>query len=227
MPTSPPRSPSGSRASAEATPPARTRVRLTPEERRSQVVAASVRLVSEHGFYGISLQDVADEVGLSVPGLLHYVGTKEGLLQLLVEQGYDRRFDPDDFVATGDPDAVHSEGVSFPAYCRYLVRHNAENPQLMKLYLVLGAEAASDGHPAHAYFVDRPRSVWELYRRTRWRVPPAVGTFDDMRDLVEMTLAAMDGLQARWFRRPAIDLVAEWAKFEGVLFPSPVWDGYR
>ena len=35
---------------------------------------------------------------LTQPGLLHYVGSKDGLLRLLVEEGYDRRFDPEDYV---------------------------------------------------------------------------------------------------------------------------------
>jgi len=37
----------------------------------------------------------------------------------------------------------------------------------------------------------------------------------------------MDGMQIRSFREPPIDLVEEWARYERVLFPSPLWDGYR
>lgn len=205
----------------------RTRVRLTPEQRTEQIIAAAAQLVSERGFFGVSLQDVATKVGLSIPGLLHYVRNKEGLLSLLIEQRYDHRFDPQDFIATGDPDAVHPDGVSFPAYCRYLVRNNAADLQLVKLYMVLGTESATREHPAHEYFAERPRHVWEMYSETRWRVPESIGSFANMRDLVEMTLAAMDGLQIRVFRSPTIDLVTEWAKYEKVLFPSPTWDNYR
>jgi AcrR family transcriptional regulator len=207
--------------------PARTRVRLTPERRRAQILEAATRLVSEKGFYGLSLQDVCDEVGLSQPGLLHYVHNKEGLLRLLVEQRYDRRFDPEDYVATGDPAAVHPEGASFPGYLRYLVAHNAENLELVKLYMVLGAESASPGHPAHAHFADRPDAVWGLYSATRWRLPPQVGPWEEQRSLVEMCLEAMDGIQLRIFRNPPVDLVDEWARFERVIFPSPLWDGFR
>jgi hypothetical protein len=58
-------------------------------------------------------------------------------------------------------------------------------------------------------------------------MPPEVGPFSGQRDLVEMVIEAMDGIQVRLFRRPAVDLRDEWARFERVLFPSPVWDGYR
>ncbi len=193
----------------------------------AQILAAATKLIAQHGFYGISLQDVANEVGITQAGLLHHVRSKDGLLELVVEQQYDRRGTPEDFIAGGEPGADHPDGPSFPAYCRYLVGFNAARPELIKLYMVLSTEAASEGHPAHDYFADRPDAVWELYQRTAWRLPPQVGPFAGQRDLVEMVIEAMDGIQIRLFRRPAIDLAAEWAKFEQVLFPSPVWDGYR
>lgn len=208
------------------TPP-RRRVRLSRETRIAQILEESTRLVSQHGFYGFSLQDVATAVGISQAGLLHYVGSKEGLLQLIVEQRYDRRFDPEAYVASGDPAATHPDGASFPGYCRFLVRNNAAEPQLVRLYMVLGAEAISPEHPAHEYFDARPDGTWELYSRTRWRLPPEVGTWDDARGLVEMAIEAMDGVQLRSFRSPAVSMVDGWARFEQVLFPSPVWDGYR
>ena len=40
-------------------------------------------------------------------------------------------------------------------------------------------------------------------------------------------MEAMDGIQLRWLREPAIDLVDEWEAFEWMLFPSPLWDDYR
>lgn len=205
----------------------RRRVRLPRETRIAQILEESVRLVSRHGFYGFSLQDVANAVGISQAGLLHYVGTKEGLLQLLVEQRYDHRFDPEDYVATGDPAATHPDGASFPGYCRYLVRNNAADPQLIRLYMVLGAEAIAPDHPAHQYFDSRPDDVWELYSQTRWRIPREVGTWEDARPLVEMAIEAMDGVQLRSFRSPEVSMIDGWARFEDVLFPSPVWDGYR
>ena len=33
--------------------------------------------------------------------------------------------------------------------------------------------------------------------------------------------------QIRFFREPRVSLVEEWARWELVLFPSPVWDDYR
>ena len=48
-----------------------------------------------------------------------------------------------------------------------------------------------------------------------------------MRPLVEMAVEAMGGAQIRFFREPRVSLAEEWARWESVLFPSPVWDDYR
>ena len=60
------------------------RVRKSPEERKREIIAAAGKLIGEKGYYGTSLKDIADAIGMSQPGLLHYIGNKERLLSLLV-----------------------------------------------------------------------------------------------------------------------------------------------
>ena len=55
-----------------------------PEERKREIIAAAGKLIGEKGYYGTSLKDIADAIGMSQPGLLHYIGNKERLLSLLV-----------------------------------------------------------------------------------------------------------------------------------------------
>lgn len=211
-------------------PERKHRVRLTAAARREQIVDVATELVARHGFNGLSLQDVADGVGISQAGLLHYIGNKNGLIELLLGDRYDAQGTPEDFLATGDPAATHPEGMSLPAYLRYLVSLNESRPRLMELYMTLGVEATDPEHPAHAYFVNRPEEVWQHYSRFTWRLPPAIieaGGWPTMRPLVEMAIEAMDGAQIRVTRRPAVTLHEEWARWEQVLFPSPTWDGYR
>ena len=201
-------------------------MRKSPEERRGEILAAAARLISLKGYYGTSLKDVADEVGMSQPGLLHYVGNKEGLLALLITDDYDAHGTPEDFQRSGLPGS-DPEGMSLPAYLRYLVRYNAGRAQMLRLYMILETEGFDPEHPLHDYFEDRPRLVWEHYSRYRWRIPPQVGEWEAMRPTVRRCLEAMDGIQLRWMRRPPIDLYDEWLEFERMLFPDPVWDGYR
>lgn len=213
-----------------ASPDRKHRVRLSAEERREQIVDVATELVARQGFNGLSLQEVADGVGISQAGLLHYIGTKNGLIGLLLEDRYDAQGTPQDFLDSGDPAATHPDGMSLPAYLRYLVSFNERRPRLMELYMTLGVEATDPGHPAHRYFVNRPDQVWEYYSRFTWRLPPIVveaGGWATMRPLVEMAIEAMDGAQIRSLRLPAVALHEEWARWEPVLFPSPDWDGYR
>jgi len=211
-------------------PSSSKRHRMTAAERREQIVEVATELVAKHGFNGLSLQEVADAVGITQAGLLHYIGTKNGLLELLLDDRYDRQGTPQDFIDSGDPAATHPEGISLPAYFRYLVAFNEARPELMELYMTLGMEATDPRHPAHERFIDRPNQVWDYYSTFTWRLPPevmAAGGWESMRPLVEMAIEAMDGAQIRFFRRPPISLTEEWARWEPLLFPSPVWDGYR
>lgn len=206
------------------------RTRLTAAQRREQIVEVATTLMAQHGYNGLSLQEVADGVGISQAGLLHYIDNKPGLLTLLLDERYDRRGTPQDFIDSGDPAATHPEGISLPAYFRYLVHLNVQRPELMRLHMLLGAEAVDPAHPAHAHFINRPDEIWGLYMQFTWRLPPEIkeqGGFESIRQRVGMALEVMDGIQVRYFRQPAVSLAEEWARFEPLLFPSPLWDGYR
>ena len=60
-----------------------------------------------------------------------------------------------------------------------------------------------------------------------WRIPPEFSSFEEVRPTVRRALEVMDGVQLRWLRAPSIDLNDEWADLEPMIFPSPLWDGYR
>ena len=203
------------------------RVRKTPEERLGEITRAAAKVIGVRGYNGTSLKDIADEVGMSQPGLLHYIGNKEGLLQLLMTDSYDATGTPEDFLASGlpgsDPDAP-----LFPSYLRFLVRHNASRRSMVQLYMILETEAFNPDHPLYEYFHTRPFAVWDYYSRFPWKLPPEVGPWDEnMGPVVRQCIEAMDGIQLRWLRDPPIDMVDEWLVFERMIFPSPVWERYR
>lgn len=93
--------------------------------------------------------------------------------------------------------------------------------------MVLETESFSEGHPLRDYFENRPKYVWEHYSQYTWKLPPEIGGWENMRAMVRQSLEAMDGIQLRWTRKPPIDFYDEWLAFEKMIFPSPVWDGYR
>ncbi|WP_282947576.1 TetR/AcrR family transcriptional regulator [Cellulomonas endometrii] len=199
---------------------------MAPEARRAQIVAAAGALISERGFWGTSVQDVADACGLTVAGLLHHVGSKDGLLVAVLQHRDEADIRAlmrelglalDDETPRGVED-VDLRGVSLARLCEALVRRNATQPEIVRLYSVLEAESLDAEHPAHAYFTARQRSVLEAFATA---APPTVADPDA---LARHVLAAMDGLQLQWLREPSVDLVAAWATIarsvDGLAEPS-------
>ncbi len=69
---------------------ARTRrIRRTAEEARTAALDAAERRLREVGPAGIRLQDIAAEVGISHPTLLHHFGSREALVQAVVARCFD------------------------------------------------------------------------------------------------------------------------------------------
>ncbi|MGL4231748.1 MAG: TetR/AcrR family transcriptional regulator [Casimicrobium sp.] len=64
---------------------------------RAAIVGAALDLAAEQGLEAITLQAVADRVGLSKSGVFSRVGSREALQQAVIEE-YDRRFLADVFV---------------------------------------------------------------------------------------------------------------------------------
>jgi AcrR family transcriptional regulator len=185
------------------------RRRLTPEQRRAEIVTEATRLVAERGFNGLSLQAVADACGMSVPGLLHYVGTKDGLLVAVLTHR-----DEVDLELAGlasPPDQIASPRAVLDA----LMAHNAGQREIVRLYTVLNAESLNPDHPAHEYFT---RRYVESFDRLRALLDPH---FADADALAHDVIAAMDGTQLQWLRFPEqVDLVVAWKRAADALFAA-------
>ncbi|PJM78737.1 TetR/AcrR family transcriptional regulator [Bifidobacterium scaligerum] len=204
----------------------RKRVRKTPLERKREILDAAVRLISERGYNGTSVQDVADAVGVTKQGVLRYIGSKDNLLGMVYLEKYNVGGNVAEFCASGLPGSM-ADDLRLPAYFRYLVRYNSQRRMLVQLFSVLQVETFNPDHPLHDVFADRQDSIWRYYAGFDWRIPPSFSSFDEVRPTVRKALEVMDGIQLRWLREPAIDLNEEWAEFEPLLFPAPLWDGYR
>jgi AcrR family transcriptional regulator len=180
-------------------------------------------LIAERGFWGLSLQDVADRCGLTVPGLLRHVGSKAGLLIAVLE--HRDRADalslrvhlragesqiPEDW-SQGGP-----AGVDLRELCAATMRRNAAQPQIVQLFTVLAAESVNPRHPAHDYFVGRQQRAAAAFASL------AQPLTDRPQELALHVMAMMDGLQLHWLREPdTTDLVSAWEAAAQVLFPPP------
>ena len=65
------------------------RKRRSSEEARREILDAAEALLREGGPEAIKLEPVASRVGISHPAILHHFGSREGLMQALVERAID------------------------------------------------------------------------------------------------------------------------------------------
>lgn len=186
-------------------------------DRHQAILDAAVLAFGRRGYYGTSLQSIATTVGLTKPGVLHYIGSKEGLLTQVLTDVYDAATDWVLAQTTTTP------RPSLARFLRQVVAINARRPELVQMFSTLSAEALDPGHPAHDYFARRERSSVRAALQVPWAAPPSV----DARDVLESGLCLMDGLQLRWLRDSGQDLNAMWRRCERTLMPSPLWDKYR
>ncbi|MQA32232.1 TetR/AcrR family transcriptional regulator [Modestobacter roseus] len=189
--------------------------RWTPEQRRRQILDEATRIVGQRGYYGFSVQAVADACGLTVAGLLHHVGSKDGLLVALLEDR-DRR---DAAAVAGElgaglDDLADSSVAEMRAVLRAVVVRNTTQPEIVRLYSMLRTESLFEGHPAHGYFRDRDARVLATFTRLVGGHVPHPGS------TARQLLAVMGGLEEQWLRTPdEVDLVGEWDRAAALLLP--------
>lgn len=203
----------------------RERTRPTGEERMGQIIDAAVRVINERGFNGASLQDIADEVGITHAGVLHYVHSKQGLLTLVIQHYYDSSTAEKDYFESHQPGGSEvDKPLLVPEVCRRIVQQNATRPELVMVFHVLDAESFSPASESHDYFVERSRTTVDRGSGVSWSVPEGI----DGAKAYSVALATLYGIEGRWLaRQDEIDLEDEWSRCEDVMFPLPLWEGYR
>ena len=198
----------------------RGRPRLPAAQRRAQIIEVATRLIADRGYWGVSMQDIADGCGLTVPGLLRHVGSKVGLLIAVLEhRDVDDALSLRAHLGTGADELPEDWAVSRPAgvdlrqLCAATMRRNAVQPEIVRLFTVLAAESLEPTHPAHGYFARRQEHAAAAYAALAERIT------DQPEALARQIMAMMDGLQIQWLRDPKnSDLVREWETAAEMLF---------
>jgi AcrR family transcriptional regulator len=76
----------GTRAPRRAAAPRPKRLRRSAEEAHEQILDAADKRLAEAGPRGIRLQEIAADVGVSHPTILHHFGSREGLVEAVVKR---------------------------------------------------------------------------------------------------------------------------------------------
>ena len=165
--------------------------------KREEILTAALEVIARNGYRRTSVRELADAVGLSQAGLLHYFSSKEELFQEIL-----RKRDDVDMAAFDDDRENRIDGFFA------LIRHNSEVPGLVQLYAQVSTEACDPEHPAHAFFVERYEQLRGMFGQLV-REEQRAGNIDpelDPERIANLFAAATDGLQTQWMLDPSIDM---------------------
>ena len=112
--------------------------------KREEILTVALEVIARSGYRHTSVKELANAVGLSQAGLLHYFASKEELFAEILGLR--------DAV---DIEAAEARGESPLDALVSIVRHNADLPGLVQLHAQFAVESGDPGHPAHHAFVDR------------------------------------------------------------------------
>lgn len=105
--------------------------RVRSEERRAEIVRAALEVIAERGYRGASLAAVAERVGLTQQGLLHYFPTKDALLVAVLQE-------------RDQWDAVPNTRWRMDLLAS-LVEYNAMRPGIIQTFSALLGESVTEG----------------------------------------------------------------------------------
>ncbi|WP_282697421.1 TetR/AcrR family transcriptional regulator [Streptomyces sp. CC208A] len=182
--------------------------RTRSEERRAEILRAALEVIAERGYRGATLGSVAERVGLTQQGLLHYFPTKEALLVAVLEER-------DRWDTSGGRDR---EGWRLDLL-ESLVEYNAMRPGIVQTFSALLGESVTDGHPAREFFTERyahvRASMADVLRLEFGERLPGGLTPERAAPLLT---AVMDGLQYQWLLDPsAVDMPGAFRDFLRLL----------
>ena len=194
----------------------KTKKRMSAEDRKKAILETTVSFISQFGFWGFTIRDVAQAQNITEAGLLYYFKSKEQLLEATNQIAIAEHLGVEG--VTGE---VLQDGIAYhcalglKAISTGTVETNADRPEMVRLYTLLESEALSKDHPVHEYFEQREINLLKEYTFAAKRD----GVADPERTALQV-LSAMEGLQLRWLNGSHdIDFVGEWKALIGLLIP--------
>lgn len=179
--------------------------------KRREILEAALEIVDEHGYSNATVKELADAVGLSPNGLLHYFGSKTALFLEIVRHGDQRSSAEATAGSAGDLRTAMVEmfrGIDRVAGMDQLVAR-------------LMAEATEEGHPAHDYFTERDRLRRGMVESSldHLRQAGRIRADADPALLASMVFALVDGLSTQRRFSPDLDIPAHMEQFFDLLGP--------
>lgn len=184
--------------------------------KREEILERALEVIAREGYRGASVKELADAVGLSQAGLLHYFDSKEDLFTEIL-----RKRDEVDVEHFGGVEAMTLGDVR-DGYLK-IIRHNSEVPGLVQLFSRMAVDAADPDHPAHRFFINRGTALRETFIEALAAKQQAGELTDriDPETLARVLQAVSDGLQVQWMLDPTFDMSDTVAALFEALDPRP------
>jgi AcrR family transcriptional regulator len=166
------------------------------------ILQATLKLLATRGIHGMSLDLLADEVGISKSSILWHFGSKEELLLRVAERVLEE-------VARGpvrEMLALPTIEQRADAAWRFFEQTIRERPELRRLVLWLIFECVEERPEMRTRLQQLYRSIRDMFEQGLREVVPDAA---QRRRLAIITLATFDGLFIQWLLEPdAIDVEA-------------------
>jgi AcrR family transcriptional regulator len=181
------------------------RIRLGAELRREQILKQATDIISTRGFNGFGIQELAQRCGITKGALLYYFGSKDGLLLALLQHRVSRDTASLYLRNRGADLRIAKSLDSTIKVLRTIVELNCSQPEIVRFWSILRAEALSKGHPAGEFFRAREADTRKRFAAMLSRhVAQADST-------ARLLLGLMAGLEDQWLREEqSFDLLREW-----------------
>ncbi|MEK0306911.1 TetR/AcrR family transcriptional regulator [Bifidobacterium favimelis] len=173
---------------------ASTRHRPVTLRKREEILKAALDVFGRKGAAKGTLEEIADQVGMTRAGILHHFGSKRRLLIEVL------KYNDAEEVADLPDRKMPQGGAGFDHLLGTIAQH-ARNPEIARSFITLSSESITEGNPGHPFFRNRYANL--RGEVADWLVEMAREKGKELdRDHALMVsssiLAVMDGLQLQW-----------------------------
>lgn len=173
------------------------------QARRREILAAGFRCLSRGGFHGTTMQEIAEEAGLSVGSLYRYFDDKDALLRALAEEGVRHRTEHFEQLNAGDG----ARGLADAVDDLLGLASRDEARLAMQLDVRLWADLLDDPDGGGLILTAfdsllQPVQAYLEEQRSAGRVRPEL----DPRAVARIVLSLLVGLELQLAYEPAIDV---------------------
>ncbi len=184
------------------------------DETRERIMRACLEVVSQSGFRGMRVSEIAKRVGITEAGVLHHYPSKQVLLESLLEYR-------DQAASALAKEINRKHGFEALLDMRRIAELIVADPVRAQLYLLLEAENLGPEEFCGDYFRKRNASTRRALVK---RIREAQGAGEaragiDVDAYVREAVAFMDGIGLHWLTSgQRFDLVAAWTAYlEGLV----------